>query len=206
MGQGGRLRRIEVRVPSRDFADGVWTALERLGYELVRVRPGAPAPEARIVAGGRLGRLRSGPDVPVILFGGWRSRDRDDPRVVGIVRTPARLLELYTLLQSALETHPRSAPRIPASLPARSLRAGADSPGAILSLSECGCLLRSAASLPGEGSLRLQFTLPDGRLIHTWAEPRHRTGTETGLAFEGLSRAARAAISQYVTHFLTRAR
>ncbi len=199
----GYSRRIEVRVPSRDFADGVRTALERLGYGLMPAHAKAQAPDARIVANGRLGRLSADATEPVILFGGRQGRDRHDPRVVGIVRPPAGLLDLYVLLQIAIETHPRAAPRIPASLPARSLRGGAESPGAILSLSERGCLLRSVEILPGDGSLRLQFALPGGELIHTWATPCHQAGMETGLAFESLPENSRAAISEFVTRSLT---
>jgi hypothetical protein len=203
MGKPGYSRRIEVRVPSRDFADGVWTALERLGYEFMPAHARTQAPHVRIVLGGRLGRLSADATEPVILFGGWQSRDRDDPRVVGIVRPPARLLDLYVLLQNAVETHPRAVPRIPASLPARSLHGGVESPGAILSLSERGCLLRSVESLPGGGSLRLQFALPGEGLIHSWAKPCHQAGRETGLAFEGLAEYSRTVISEFVTRSLT---
>lgn len=204
MVESGYSRRIEVRVPSRDFSAGVWTALERLGYELVPARGRAGAPDARFVAAGRLSRLNPEATAPVILFGGRRSRDAEDPRVIGIVARPAELLDLYPLLQAALEPHPRAAPRITTSLPARSLRDGIDTPGAILSLSERGCLLRSASSLPGDGSLHLQFTLPERGLIYTRAEPRHEAGKESGLEFESLPEASRAAISEFVTKSLTR--
>ncbi len=203
MAKRGYTRRIEVRVPTRDFADGVWTALERLNYELLPVGARAGTPDARIVTGGRLRWLSTDATEPVILFGGWRGRDRDDPRVVGIVRPPARLLDLYTLVQDALETHPRATPRIPTALSARSHRGGAYIPGAIISLSERGCRLRSIENLPGDGRLRLQFALPGGGLIHTWAEPRYRAGNETCLAFESLSENFRSAISEFVTQSLS---
>ena len=203
MPKPGYSRRIEVRVPSRDFSAGVPTALGRLGYELVPARGRAAAPDARLVAAGRLSRLSAEATAPVILFGGPRSRDADDPRVIGTVARPAGLLDLYPLLQAALEAHPRAVPRIPTSLPARSLREGSDTPGAILSLSERGCLLRSASSLPGDGFLHLQFTLPDQGLIYTRAEPRHHVGNESGLEFESLPESSRAAISEFVTISLT---
>lgn len=204
MTEPGFWRRIEVRVPSRDFAAGVRTALGRLGYELVPARGSVQPPDARIVAASRLGRLSAEATAPIILFGGPRSRGRDDPRVIGVVTPPAALLDLYPLLQSALETNPRAVPRIPTSLPARSLREGVDTPGAILSLSEKGCLLRSAMSLPGGGSLHLQFALPDLGVIFTRAEPRHEAGNESGLAFERLPEASRTAIAEFVTRSLTR--
>ena len=77
MSKPGISRRIEVRVPSRDFSEGVLTALERLGYELVPARARAEAPDVRIVAAGRLRRLSAEATEPVILFGGPRSRARD---------------------------------------------------------------------------------------------------------------------------------
>ena len=203
MAKRGYTRRIEVRVPTRDFADGVWTALERLSYELLPVHARAGAPDARIVTGGRLGRLRADATEPVILFGGWRSHDRDDPRVIGIVRPPARLLDIYGLLQGALETHPRATPRIPTALSARSHRGGAYIPGAIISLSERGCRLRSTESLSGDESLKLQFALPGSGLIYTWAKPCYRAGNETCLVFESLSENLRSTISEFVTQSLT---
>jgi hypothetical protein len=196
-------RRIEVRVPSRDFSPGVQRALERLEYELVPARGRDKAPDARIVAAGRLSRLGATATAPIILIGGPRSHGADDPRVIGVVRAPAGLLDLYPLLQDALEAHPRAVPRISTALPARSLREGADTPGAIFSLSEKGCLLRSAANLPGFGSLHLQFALPDRGPIFTRAEPRHQAGNESGLAFQRLPEASRAAIAEFVTRSLT---
>jgi hypothetical protein len=204
MSNPGYSRRIEVRVPSRDFSEGVRTALDRLGYELLPPRPRAGDPDARFVAAGRLSRLSKGATAPIIVFGGPRSRIADDPRVVGLVRRPAELLDLYALLQAALEEHPRAAPRIQASLPARSLLEGIDTPGAILSLSETGCLLRSTMILPEAGTLRLQFALPDGGLIYTRAETRHRSGKEAGLAFASLPETARSAIAGFVRRSLTR--
>jgi hypothetical protein len=196
-------RQIELHVPWWNFAPGVWTALERLGYELVHARARVEAPDACIVAADRLSQLSTEATVPIILIGEPRSQGGDDPRVIGVVRRPAELLDLYALLQCALEAHPRAVPRIPTSLPARSLRGGVDTPGAILSLSEKGCLLRSASSLPGGGSLHLQFTLPDLGVIFTRAEPRHEAGNESGLAFERLPEAPRAAIAEFVTRSLT---
>jgi hypothetical protein len=203
MSKPGHWRRIIVHVPWWNFAPGVWTALERLGYELVPARRSAEAPDARIVAAGRLSQLSTEAPVPIILIGEAQSQGGDDPRVIGVVRPPAELLDLYALLQSALEKHPRAVPRIATSLPARSLREGVDTPGAVLSLSEKGCLLRSAMSLPGAGSLHLQFTLPDPGVIFTRAEPRHEAGNESGLAFERLPEASRTAIAEFVTRSLT---
>ena len=200
----GHWRRIKVHVPWWNFAPGVWTALERLGYKLVHARTSAEAPDAHIVAADRLSQLSPETTGPIILIGESQSQGADDPRVIGVVRPRAELLDLYRLLQSALEEHPRATPRIPTSLLARCFREDVDTPGAILSLSEKGCLLRSASSLPGYGSLHLQFMLPDGGPIYTRAEPRHEAGNESGLAFERLADASRAAIAEFVTSSLIR--
>jgi hypothetical protein len=205
MATSGYNRRIEVRVPSRDFLDGVEMALDRLGYELLRASNRGEAPDARFVAAGRLSRLPTEAIEPVVLFGGLRSKDAEDPRVIGIVERPAGLDELYRLLQIGLEETPRAVPRITASIPARSIREGIDAPGAIMSLSEKGCLLRSTVKLPGEGALKLQFTLPGRGLIDTWAEPRSDAGRELGLVFDDLPDATRFAIADYVTTSLTAA-
>jgi hypothetical protein len=205
MATSGYYRRIEVRVPSRDFSDGVEIALDRLGYEMLRVSNRGEAPDARFVAAGRLSRLPAEAIEPVVLFGGLRSKDAEDPRVIGIVERPAGLDELYRLLQSGLEETPRAVPRITASIAARSIREGIDAPGAIMSLSEKGCLLRSTVKLPGEGALKLQFNLPGRGLIDTWAEPCSDAGRELGLVFDDLPDAARFAIADYVTTSLVSA-
>jgi hypothetical protein len=195
-------RRIEVYEPWWNFTPGVWTALDRLGYELVPARHQPNAPDARIMSADRLRRLRIDPTVPVILLGEPESPVEEDPRVIGVVGPPAELPDLFGLLQTALEVHPRAAPRTPASLIARFLRKGVDSQGTIICVSEMGCRLRTEMPLPGSGSLHLQFRLPGLGLVHTVADLRHEAGNELGLSFGRLSEASRAAIAQFVTRSL----
>jgi hypothetical protein len=192
-----------VHEPWWDFELGVWTALERLGYELVPAGRTTEALDARIMAADRLEHLSTEATGPIILLGEPGSRDEDDPRVIGVVRPRASLADLYPLLQSALEEHPRAAPRIPTSLLARSFRGDVDAPGAILSLSEAGCLLRSVSSLSGAGPLHVQFRLPNGWPVYTRAETRHETGNQSGLAFVRLPEFSREAITEFVTTSLT---
>jgi hypothetical protein len=196
-------RRVEVCVPSLDFSPGVERALERLGYKLVPAQGKTGPADVRIVEAGQLNRLSAKATAPIILIGGPRDDGANDPRVVGVVKPPAGLLDLYYLLQIALEEHPRAVPRIPTALPARSLREGVDTPGAILSLSEKGCLLRSASRLPGCGSLHLQFMLPDAGPVYTRAEPRREAGNECGLLFQRLPESSRAAIAEFVMRSLS---
>jgi len=106
-------RKIEVHVPWWNFAPGVWTALERLGYELVPARLGVEAPDAHIVAANRLSRPSTEATVPIILIGEPESQGEDDPRLIGVVRSRPELPDLYELLQIALEEHPRADPRQP---------------------------------------------------------------------------------------------
>jgi hypothetical protein len=204
MMKGGHSRRVEVRVPSRAFGPGVQLALERLGYKLVPARSSwTEAPDALIVAAERVSRLEAEVTAPIILIGTLRGRNQDDPRVIGAVSPPAELPGLYSLLQRALEAHPRAVPRIETALPARSLSSGVDTPGAILSLSEKGCLLRSTESLSGHGPLHLQFSLPGGRAIYTQAKPCHLAGKESGMVFEKLPEVSRVAITEFVTSSLS---
>jgi hypothetical protein len=202
--KGDHSRRVEVRVRPDAFAPGVQLALERLGYKLVPARSGrAEAPDAVIVAADRVSGLEAEATAPIIVIGTLRSRNQDDPRVIGAVRSPAELLGLYSLLQRALEAHPRAVPRIDTALPARSLSGGVDTPGAILSLSEKGCLLRSTESLSGHGPLHLQFALPGGKAIYTRAKSCYQAGKESGMVFKELPEASRVAITNFVTSSLS---
>ena len=63
--------------------------------------------------------------------------------------------------------------------------------------------MHNAMNLPGDGSLHLQFGLPDLGMIQTRAEPRHEAGNELGLAFERLPEISRAVIAEFVTGSLT---
>lgn len=201
-------RVIELRVPRRALGRRVPAALERLGYRMVpggrRRAPEAGEPDV-VVAGGReLRRLRPERGArPVILLD---SRCEGDPvrrKVAAWVRRPAGLVELYGALQRVLERHPRSVPRIPTTLPARCIHDDHDWPGAIVSLSERGCLLRAARQPAGRARrVRVWFPLPETGLLDVTARPLYRRGAHLGLAFEELSDEARAAIGRYVEHTL----
>ena len=84
--------------------------LWKLGYALVPASEPA-SPQLRIVREDRLAEVE-GADEPIILLAhGHRARSRDE-RVVGRLKRPGRLHELYRLLQVALEPHPRAVPRV----------------------------------------------------------------------------------------------
>jgi hypothetical protein len=196
-------RMVEVHASRRTFARGALAALERLGYRVEERARGRAAPEdppdARIAGPRELRRLpRDG--VPVLLVGrrcaGGRARSAD-PRVVARIRRPAALADLYRSLQLALEKSPRRAPRTAITLPARCVSDDVDWPGAIVSLSEGGCLLRSARPLPA-GPVRLWFPLPERGLVEVAARPVYERRGHLGLAFLGLADATRRAIASCV--------
>src|SRR5262249_12426521 len=71
-------------------------------------------PDVRIVDERSLGEVReeSGPPVPIVVLSGRHGVTGADPRIVGAVRRPAGLHELYRLVQQVLEETPRTSPRV----------------------------------------------------------------------------------------------
>lgn len=143
------------------------------------------------------------PDVPVVLLTGSRPQQLRDPRIAGSVPRPARLEAAFAALQQALEPHPRRSPRVDTRLPARIIRADRRWPGAVLCLSERGCLLRSAEELDPDHSMNLQFALPEFGLINLRARCIGARGMQTGVAFVDPSKPVRKTISEYVSDCLT---
>jgi hypothetical protein len=201
-------RRVELRVPRRAFARRVPAALERLGYRIVpparRGRSTDAAEVDVVVAGGReLRKLRPERAVrPVILVDSRCDGEHGRKRVAACVRRPAGLVELYGALQRVLERHPRAVPRIATTLPARCVHEDDDWPGAVISLSERGCLLRAVRQPVGRAPVLVYFPLPETGLLEVTARPLYRRGAHLGLAFEELPDTARAAIGRYVEHTL----
>jgi len=194
--------------PCRAFARGALPALERLGYRLLpprtgRVAAGAEA-EAHLVCPRDLRRLPPDTDAPVILLAGRRPpRPRPgDPSVVATLRRPATLGDVYRALQFALEANPRRVPRASITLPARCASGEGDFPGAIVSLSEGGCLVRSTRPLSSRRRLRLFFPLPESGLVEVSARPLYHARGHLGLAFLDLADATRRAIAECVEQVL----
>ena len=97
--------------------------------------------------------------VPMIVLTGRNGVTGTDPRIIGAVRRPAGLHDLYRLIQEALEETPRATPRIPTHLPARCRRNGQEWKASVLSLSENGCLLRTAQPVPLGTQVEIEFPL-----------------------------------------------
>lgn len=201
---------VVVHSPSRAFAPGARAALRALGYDLVagdRRRRPDDAPAAACIATEReFARLpEAARDLPTIVIRGRRGfQVADDANgVIGFAPRPAALRDLYRMLQQALEATPRRVPRTAASLPARCIGRAEEWPGAILSISEGGCLLRSKP--PSDERVDLWFALPGEGLVAVQAEPVHRTGEHTGFAFRDVREDLREAIADYVADSLASA-
>ena len=144
--------------------------LSRLGYRIVEpdeypavaAELGLERPHLRLVDERSLADVEDeeDPPVPIVVLCGRHGVTGADPRIVGAIRRPAGLHEIYRLVQQVLEDTPRSTPRVPTHLAARCKRDGREWRGAVLSLSENGCLLRSPEPLLLGSRIALGFELP----------------------------------------------
>ena len=195
------------------FGATAWLLLCRLGYSMWLAEDydrrseddrEDDRPALRLVDERRLAEVEDEPGwapTPLILLTGRHGATAADPRIVGAVRRPAHLHDLYRLMQQLLEQHPRSVPRLPTHLRVRCTRGGEAWDASILSLSENGCLLRSREPLPLETRVGLAFELPGsggpGRLEIS-AETAYQLVPDTGLVFSGLAPSVRQTIQAYV--------
>jgi len=177
--------------------------LWKLGYALVPAEE-AQRPALRVVREDRLDEVAPNAE-PIILLTRERAARAADPRVTGSLRRPARLHELYRLIQAALEEHPRSVPRVATSLRAR----GSDEERAfdleVRSLSENGCLVAGTDRPALGASLELAIELPWGERLATPAVAAYEQGTQLGLVFHGITLGARMKIAKAVLELLRRA-
>ena len=157
-------------------------------------------PELRIVDEQRMGDVPDDENrpIPMILLTGQRGVSHDDPRILGAVRSPAGLHELYRLIQQAIEPTPRATPRIATHLPARCRRGGREWKGSVLSLSENGCLLRSPEAVGLGTQLEIAFELPRVGWIETGAETAYQLLPDTGLVFQRTPAELRRVIASFV--------
>ena len=197
---------IASHVPPEAFEPDASRALQNLGYEIVPAgtasgRAGRPIQcDVRIVDEASLDQMAAeeGEPVPIITLTRRPAPLPADRRVIASLTRPARFQDLYAAVQKALEPTPRNHPRITTALPARCAYDDRACTGVVVSLSEGGCLFRSADEPPGEGETSLQFPLPRPGLISTRARQVDRRGSAVGLAFQSLTAESRLAISQYV--------
>lgn len=196
-------RKIHVRLTSRSLAAKVLPALQVLGYTL---REGADSVASNsgfwLVDETRLGELpdvKLAPDARILLITSPRRDPHEDTRILAQTSRPARLSAIYAMIQSAIEHKPRRTPRVRTQLSARCLRADRRSIGAVLSLSEGGCLLRTGDNLRKGTQVDLQFALPEYGLVSTPAQCRYVRKGDAGMEFSKPARDIRHSIAYFVT-------
>lgn len=179
--------------------------LAKLGYaillpeELERVTGDAPVrPTLRIVDERQLGEVPDEPDgVPIVVLTGRHGATGADPRIIGAIRRPAGMHELFRLIQQVTEDTPRSTLRVPTHLKARCRNEDHEWPVTVLSLSENGCLIRSPEPLLLGARLDLSFVLP-AQAIDVEAETAYQLLPDMGLIFHGIPTRQRQAIERFV--------
>ena len=141
----------------------------------------------------------AGPVVPIVLLTGKHGAIDTDPRVVGAIKRPAGLHDLYRLVQQIFEDKPRSTPRIATQLSARCERGDRNWEGRVLSLSENGCLMRSTEAITLGQRIQLEFSLPGTGSICLDAEAAYQLLPDVGLVFSSVAPSHRKTLEQFVT-------
>lgn len=195
---------------ARSFSPLAAKILPKIGYEMVPIERYAELadrpPDVQVCAEERLCEIfetTAASSIPTIVLTGWRGVPAVDGKiVVGAVRAPAGLHELYRVLQEALEETPRSVPRVPTRLKARCRRDSMEWDARVLSLSENGCLIKSSVVPPLGAVIDLSFELPRIGAIETQASASYQLMPQLGLVFHATRPEFRRAIQTYVTHEL----
>ena len=184
--------------------------LAGMGYEIVDEKDWSERPELLhrrpelvIVDEHRWAELEDDPTfsrTPVLLITGKKgARDTvGDGRVLGAIHRPAGLHELFQVFQQVFESRPRNSLRVPTHLPARLRSGDREWRGAVLSLSENGCLLRSHEPLHLGSDVSISFQLPNSLEIETRAASTYQLLPDTGLVFCRTEPSSRDAIRAFV--------
>jgi hypothetical protein len=144
------------------------------------------------------------PSVPLLVLTGRHGVTGADPRIVGAIRRPAGMHELYRLVQQVTEDTPRATPRVPTHLPARCHKDGHEWSTTVISLSENGCLVCSPEPLLLGSQLQLEFDLPITGTLRVSAETAYQLLPDVGLIFNATRSSDREAISNFVSNTLMR--
>jgi hypothetical protein len=194
-------------VPPQAYARRVRAALEGLGYRIVPVatrghfEDDSWSPDLRIVDERHIDRIPAEdylPRTPVVLLTGGLRAPCQDRRVVGTVPRPATLQDLYPVLQRALEDTPRSTARTATELPGRCTQSDRRWMGAVVSLSERGCLFQTREPLAVDQPLNLLFPLPMGQIVSARARVVGQQGLSVRLVFDNMATPIRKAVAHYV--------
>jgi len=141
-------------------------------------------------------------EIPIVLLTGQHGATGADRRIVGAVKRPAGMHDLYRLLQQVFEDTPRSTPRIPTQLRAQCNRGERSWEGRVLSLSANGCLIRTPEEIPLGQTIQLTVDLPRAGGIIVEAEAAYQLLPDVGLVFSSVPAAQRLTIERFVAQSL----
>ncbi|MGH0031277.1 MAG: PilZ domain-containing protein [Myxococcota bacterium] len=192
--------------PPEAYAPMTRAILAKLGYailvpeEFERVAGEADVrPVLRIVDERQLAEVPDESDpLPIIVLAGRHGVTGADGRIVGAIKRPAGMHELYRLIQQVTEETPRSTPRVATHLSARCRKDGREWSATVLSLSENGCLIRSPEPLLLGTRVDLEFALPREGGLQLEAEMAYQLLPDVGLIFHGIPTTQRQAIGRFV--------
>jgi len=197
----------------RAFVDKAIAILGRLGYRILDVgawdddqTPGDPellivdeSRQRELTASGALERFAG---LPRIVLTGRHGVASGEPGVVGAVRRPAVLHDVYRLVQQVFEDTPRTTPRIDTDIAVRCARRGDRFDGSLLSISENGGLLRCDAPPPLGACFDMSLDLPGSGTLSLRAEAAYQLLPNIGVVFSSLAPQERGAIGEYVSGIL----
>lgn len=193
------------------FVDKTIPILGRLGYRILSAESDAEAlaaagePELLIADEAHIDALlegEAGQGLPIVLLSGRHGVTRDASNIVGAIRRPAGLHDLYRVIQQVFEDTPRTTPRVPTDLRVECGRNGESFAGALLSLSENGGLLRCETDLPLGACFQMHLDLPEVGPLEVRAEAAYQLVPDLGVVFSGLDPSARVAIGDFVSGVL----
>jgi PilZ domain len=189
--------------------------LAKLGYSIVvpetfeGMRAANPAldPDVLLVDERRLVEAAAYGDegeneIPIVLLTGQHGATGADRRIVGAVKRPAGMHDLYRLLQQVFEDTPRSTPRVATQLRAHCSRGERSWEGRVLSISENGCLIRSPEEIPLGQTIQLAVELPRAGGIVLQAEASYQLLPDVGLVFSAVPAAQRHTLERFVAQSL----
>ena len=206
-------RRILLSYAAPDaYASLTRPLLAKLGYRILPVEelPRLPPvmsrrrPDLRIAEESRLLEVPDDPEgvrIPIVLVTNGPVSGTRDLRIVGAVRRPAGVHEMYRLLQSVMEQSPRATPRVATRLASWFRLNGREGQGSIVSLSENGCLIEAPA-IPLGARIDLEFELPSGARLRTRADAAYRLPSGVGLVFNDGSPELRKLVGGFVLETL----
>lgn len=209
-----RARMIVLHASGEALPSPTAQMLSRLGYQIwqpedferERAERAELRPDLLLVDERRLSEATaheedpgSGASTPIVLLSGRHGATGADPRIVGAVKRPAGLHDLYRLMQQIFEDTPRTTPRIATHLLAHCHARGEEWDGRVLSLSENGCLMRSAEPILLGDAIQLEIALPRRAPIALEAEAAYQLLPDVGLVFNAVAPNHRETLGAFVT-------